>query len=959
MSLEGFPVTRSEPCQLRVPAKILLVLAAVISVLSSFAGGYMMHLEGQRVIEETVKEVSAADTAQSTAALAQSFHDVYWASSSYGSLLSDWHEFGTLVDMKRFFERDQWAKTSNSESVYSLGILVIPLHDTVNSRNALYQMVWWDPLSDEAAIAANGGSTRVWVTGVYLPHMWGDPSCHPAGTDMASVPNGEKRCVAAYAMDPVTGHQRENVYNYTDLQLNQVSDELPRWNKQQEGWRTEGATWWRAAAVWYSPDDTPYAYAGYYRTLPLFPSSHPLLARYKVTLPTFISFHGWQDKLGGFNTEAILVASFLDFGLDSQVFGTNSGDRLMKTGCNRVDAALFERNPCIVALVDLSRTIQDAARVLNRTAENSFLRQDIAGGEHWLRRSVIHKAEEDDELQSIHMLWLRPTSSVQDKTQRALYLFIGFVGCVLVFEIFILAIQLVKIGVPLVRLASAMAFIDTLSLDEAEEKLTGVADSCVTISEISKVVHSFLRAVGALRLYKGFLPQSALFLPVDDVDNFISSFDIPSELNHSEVDSSQRRAMSAGSGLQKDDVNSTMESGAVPPGTLHGPLRLDSRRLSGGSSASRFSVRSPSVAGSPRVTAAAHTPGHGPRGFAEFMKRPVTLSVGNMRHTHRRMLNPAQLREELRKMVVVVSEVSITKGVVDGFVGDHFRCSWNAVRPVIGHRARAALSTGHTWAAADRGQCNPITLAVVGGDVLCGHAGTEFTRYHAIVGPVVSFAHVAERYAHSGARREGSCVLAEGRVRSEQDKLVHFRWHSVVVYPPRGSYESVTMWEVVGIADQGGGGEEWMYQLAQAESQHPCQQYNKAAMLCLRGELEKAAELCKATPLNAKEYRLTAEFLAMIEAAQRGDGPLPSAALLLTDVGTRKYEAEEIAMGMDHPLTEDLFVHGRQMSHGAAVVRTTSLGQQPWGNGGLASPRAADSSAEAPTPPEAPKDHIY
>eukprot|EP01062_Namystynia_karyoxenos_P000441 TRINITY_DN10153_c0_g2_i1.p1 TRINITY_DN10153_c0_g2~~TRINITY_DN10153_c0_g2_i1.p1 ORF type:complete len:846 (+),score=164.18 TRINITY_DN10153_c0_g2_i1:128-2665(+) len=770
----------------KMPAKLLLVLAAIISVVSSFLGGFIMYLEGLNVIEETVKEISEADTLLSARGLQQSFLDVYWTSDSVHDLLLRWNEFTTLHQFYRFLERDQFARTKNSENVYCIGMEIIPLDNTLDNPNALYQMVWWDPLTDEQHIQRNDGKDRLWVSGHYFPEYWGHPSCHDEGTDMSQVPNQEKRCVAAHKMHPETGALLELVYNYTDLQLNQLSDALPRWNAQQVGWRENGASFWRAASVWYSPDDTPNAYSGFYRTLPMFDQRHPLLARYQMTFPVFISFLAWQDRLTGFKSEAILVATFIDDGMASQVFGTNSGEELMKQGCNRVSAAVGSRNPCIVVLEDLSPTIQDAAVVLNRTKENTFLKDSISGGEHWLRRRVIHRANENgrvDELQSIHMLWLRPTSAVQDKINRGRNFFIGFVCGIFVFEVLILVIQLLKIGIPLTKVADAMGYIDSLDLDTAEEKIGGVADSCFVISEISSVVISFTKAIRALRLYKEYLPQSCLVDEGDDEE-------AEEALNKStaEHDKSGRRVSRAQSMRSKASSKGSGESAMSAASSLQQVKQTAAKRLG-----------------------------------TEVSKKVISTLVCNIRGLHDLLPKPGHLQTMHKAALDSVNGAAkMARGMFDGVVGDRAKCSWNAIRVATRHRALVAQCAALVQADTHNADWR-ASIGAAAGDALCGPMGTEGIRFFGIIGKVVSWVTAMERVAASMPGRE-TVILVDDGVMKEASTDNFFRWHMQALYSKRSS-APLELWQLM--KPRGAQAEEeWMYQLEAASSSDPWVLYN-------------------------------------------------------------------------------------------------------------------------------------
>eukprot|EP01062_Namystynia_karyoxenos_P055936 TRINITY_DN4693_c0_g5_i1.p1 TRINITY_DN4693_c0_g5~~TRINITY_DN4693_c0_g5_i1.p1 ORF type:complete len:1099 (+),score=316.60 TRINITY_DN4693_c0_g5_i1:90-3299(+) len=504
------------PFQLRLPINVLLILAALVCVCASFAGGFILYMEVLRVIEDTVKEVSAADTALSVQILGQSFTDLYWAERTYEELLPQWLRTGpydSIVSIQPYFMRDQWAKCSTSESLYGAGLVIGRVHSPETTPTGLYQILWWDPLTDPDTIAKNNNSTQQWVSGEYIPEYWGHPSCKPEpdpdkpGAD--PYPDSLKKCVYTRQLDPKTGNYQRFVYNFSDSLVNKVSNE---WQEQQEGWETAGAKWWRPPSVWYSEDDTPYLYGTYMSVYPRM-DGVPYLRGFKFTIAVYVTFYNWQDKLAGQGSEAIVIASFLDAGIDSQVVATNSGEALMKPGCrgSRTGATVTGRHPCIVTYHDLSPTIRDARVILEPAETGAFLREDISGGTHWLRRRLIFEPPNSkDQMAHIHLLWIRPTSSVQDKTDRGLHYFIGFLCGLFLFQVIVLCLLVLKIGRPMGEVASAMQLLDTLELDKAEDRALGIGEGCFVIAEIATVVNSFLCAIQALRVYKAYLPQSVV-----------------------------------------------------------------------------------------------------------------------------------------------------------------------------------------------------------------------------------------------------------------------------------------------------------------------------------------------------------------------------------------------------------------------------------------------------------------
>eukprot|EP01062_Namystynia_karyoxenos_P010679 TRINITY_DN137_c0_g2_i1.p1 TRINITY_DN137_c0_g2~~TRINITY_DN137_c0_g2_i1.p1 ORF type:complete len:1126 (+),score=274.68 TRINITY_DN137_c0_g2_i1:109-3486(+) len=517
---------RARQSRVRVPSGVLLTLVAVVSILSSFAGGYIMYLDGVKAIEDTVDDLSKAYTLVSVRTLRQAFEEVYWSARMNDVLLRNM-KYSSLRQLQESFAQEQWARCSTAAGLYSSAVVVVPLENTTGNPDSVYQMVWWDPLTDADAIRRNNGSSRVWISARYLEEDWADPGCRTSDWAPDEYPTDKKRCVAAWTLDPHTGVPQRIAYHYSDKLINRLSDgEGGRWKEQQADWKASGAQWWREASVWYSEDGTPYAYVAYMTVLPAFPSHHPIFGNKKVSIPQYITFDGWQSQLTAKDMEledTTVVAGLFDEGLDSQVLATNEGTSLMRTGCAETRSSVYDKkHPCIVIFRELRPTIQDAARLLTAVEENIFLREDISGGYHWLRRRLIHRAKAGDALPDIHLFWLRPVSSVQDKTDRGLYFFIGFLAVVCLVQGFLLAVEWWKVVLPLGKVSSAMGLMDDLRLHEAESRLEGVTDGCMVVSEVYSIVDSFCTAIQALHLYRGFLPQN-LLPEEEDEEEFIAN----------------------------------------------------------------------------------------------------------------------------------------------------------------------------------------------------------------------------------------------------------------------------------------------------------------------------------------------------------------------------------------------------------------------------------------------------
>eukprot|EP01062_Namystynia_karyoxenos_P014215 TRINITY_DN15110_c2_g1_i1.p1 TRINITY_DN15110_c2_g1~~TRINITY_DN15110_c2_g1_i1.p1 ORF type:complete len:1657 (+),score=326.61 TRINITY_DN15110_c2_g1_i1:76-4971(+) len=503
--------------KLLVPAKLLLGLAALLSVLACAAGGVFMYLEALRVLEEQVDETSKKDVEVAQRELNLTFREALVTSGEQKVLMDLWN-FSSFTEMQQVIERQQWARMGNSDLLYSMGVRAVPLKNITTNPNAMVQMVWWDPLTEPSAIMMNNGSLKQWVNGVYLPENWNHSGCLSPESD----PPLTGHCVESKSLDPDTGQPQEVLYYWTDsamLGLQEADTEYPdkrRRVEQQQGWQEKGATYWRSASIWYSADGTPYVYSAHVRIPPsILGVRNPLLKDYKIALYSYVSFYGWQTvlySLTGGRSHTTTIACFINNGLDSQVLATSETKILVQRGCaeRRSGAGDLKADPCLRVVRELRPTIQDMHTLLTTASDDQFLRARVRGGEHWMRRKVVFRKGPLDLLEDVHVMWMRSTSSVQDKVNRGLYIYIFFVIGVFTLQACSLAVQWLQIGSPLASLARAMGLIDHLDLDGAEARIRKVVATVLGVTEIYRVVLSFRTAVLALRQYRSYLPAALI-----------------------------------------------------------------------------------------------------------------------------------------------------------------------------------------------------------------------------------------------------------------------------------------------------------------------------------------------------------------------------------------------------------------------------------------------------------------
>eukprot|EP01065_Artemidia_motanka_P011559 TRINITY_DN1624_c0_g1_i6.p1 TRINITY_DN1624_c0_g1~~TRINITY_DN1624_c0_g1_i6.p1 ORF type:complete len:1243 (+),score=292.09 TRINITY_DN1624_c0_g1_i6:93-3731(+) len=663
----------------QVPAKLLMCTAACVSTLVSMLGGYIMFRDAQALLLDTVEETSAIDAVSIARKLNDSYVDVHEASLTVASVLNRWHVLRSTEDFLDFWVKYQFASINVSANLYSITVQTIPWNgsDAVDPRRYIaYTATWYDALAD---------GTREWIVSTYRPEEYGKyRGCH---TD----PGLDVYCQRAWTLDRFTGEISGKAYDWVNNQPGGLVRNGTYWQEQQVGWETEGATWWRHVDVWRSSDNTPYMYASFNRVLPLFDPSIPLVGGWrKVVISTFFTFMPWDAYLTAQDSPATLVAAFLDAGLDSQVLATNRGVATMETDCARDSVASGNINMCIKTLKDMHPKIQTAALRMNESAVGEFVTHEGM----WMRRVMIHDRDNPlDEMPPTHLLWLRD----EDDLWSSLWLFIGFVAIVLVFDVAILIVEIAYIAKPLEKLEKALRPLDTMDLDEADARASGVL-SKLTVTEVLRLTRRFQTALVALRDYRRFIPQSVLVADTTDEER-------PEEWRSTESPGSED--------AESGHVTRTGSSGSgSTPGTQQ-PLRPVRPKARGGLELSEFRSR----------------------------KATVLLTSSSVHSAQAWAAGAGRMPAPGRIVSVILSITSAHGGVTGAItvVADlvEVLVSWNALRPSTTHATRAAEAAIEVRAVAHKTLVTP-TFAVATGTTYVGNVGNEVQRVTLLAGTPVS-----------------------------------------------------------------------------------------------------------------------------------------------------------------------------------------------------------------------------
>eukprot|EP00756_Hemistasia_phaeocysticola_P007484 Hpha_TRINITY_DN1427_c0_g1::TRINITY_DN1427_c0_g1_i1::g.9575::m.9575 len=498
--------------QLRCPAKLLLVLATSFSTAVSFVGGFILYLESVNAIEATVRDGALSEIALAAYPIQREIFDAKTIGEQVGAVVSNWQEpFKTPEDFVRYNLVDGFARL-NTTNAYCAGLVAIfnyskcPEHCSVAKSS-----LWWDPLTDPTAIEDNGGD-RFYVQGYTAPSMSGVPCVN------GSI---SPQCNAGWEIDRSTGELSEHAYNYTFV----VKDDYyPEGDllRSQPNFMTEGASVWDRMWVWLSYDQTPYQYGHFLSIRPLsYNNPNPLLDDTLVVGWGMFLTHEWPDILLSLNLQGYVMV--VNGGIE--LLASNTGQRMLTTECQSArdeglnSGSSSDLHPCSLRVSDQPPAPRAAVAALLNARDEDFIRRELDGEDYWILRKTIFRPSRHDKLDTIFLVWMRHVSSVEDQVLRSLFFFIGFISAVLVFDCFVVFLEIRKIGQPLGTLRRAVNFIDKMDLDSAVEELdTQAVGGVFAISDIQELWVSFYHTIKCLREYRSFLPHAVLLEDHSDED---------------------------------------------------------------------------------------------------------------------------------------------------------------------------------------------------------------------------------------------------------------------------------------------------------------------------------------------------------------------------------------------------------------------------------------------------------
>ena len=214
--------------------------------------------------------------------------------------------------------------------------------------------------------------------------------------------------------------------------------------------------------------------------------------------------------------------------------------------------------------------------------------------------------------------------------------------------------------------------------------------------------------------------------------------------------------------------------------------------------------------------------------------RKVTILCMNVLGYHRRVLHWSE-NETVRQHGQIVKMVSDVcgehRGVMDGFQGDRFTVSFNAVTTVSNHSTMGV----RTALAAGEGLRERMSLAVssgvASGAALVGNIGSATTKRFAVLSSVVSSAVLLERL--SKRYGEGAMPLVGGSALEEVQMMFEALTVDAVMLPSGGVVKRSRVCTVMGAREAAA--DEWMYEMQEGQKNSVYASVNEAFGMYLGG----------------------------------------------------------------------------------------------------------------------------
>eukprot|EP01063_Lacrimia_lanifica_P041038 TRINITY_DN9474_c0_g5_i1.p1 TRINITY_DN9474_c0_g5~~TRINITY_DN9474_c0_g5_i1.p1 ORF type:complete len:859 (+),score=296.64 TRINITY_DN9474_c0_g5_i1:77-2578(+) len=742
------PAKRAETAT-TISITLILVVATVVSALASLAGGLVMYQESLRSLEKTVQETSQSELL----GVSVSIMNIVDAAREDGDVLREalymsapatqqgWSDFAKVMALS-------FLKTKASH--YCIGVVGVP-HDGA-PNDAFYTALWTDPI--------NG--SRTYTAGFHhdgVPDIVPEPDPAFKGEVNGSAATGYLVDTPSYAVHPngtlgeqlYTWNSEGSVFAYLKMDAFDAADAdkdgvLGRQHRGHE--------------AWFSADRTLYAYSGFDTVYAPPPAPHPLSHLKGVGILSLFHYESWAEALEEYRAGVAPGTDIVIMDAKTKdVIATTTGERMVDQTCfdNAPDGAAELIDSCSLKLAGMSATVQQVYAGLDGDGAE-FMKIETASGELFARKAPLYN--------DVVLLWMRPTSTIQDRVHAALVLLLAFTALVFALNVLVGAVEIWFIAKPMREIAAAVVCIGSMNTAAAEDLLLPQLGKGFMVSECQALVVHLHATIENLVQFRSYMPQSILL---------------------------------------QNDLSGSESDGSRASGSISGGTNQWSSQDSRATKVSKFTASAAQQREASRSLLDTHL----------VHKKFAYLSM----NTHGFLTMPKKHAESkcllgrVEELVsTVVDALRAHHGVLEHFSGDRFHGSFGGSLPASSAETKAlgAACLLRTRVAATLGLRTSVGVLSASGYI--GNAGTQGMRKFMYLSPKVSLAAALMDFA----KTLGGTVLTATRHEGARNLMYAQRLVGWARYEKvcEGRLDVLEVMEKITFREDSG---EWMYELVESD----------------------------------------------------------------------------------------------------------------------------------------------
>ena len=204
------------------------------------------------------------------------------------------------------------------------------------------------------------------------------------------------------------------------------------------------------------------------------------------------------------------------------------------------------------------------------------------------------------------------------------------------------------------------------------------------------------------------------------------------------------------------------------------------------------------------------------------------------------------------RIVSAVSDACVDfRGVMDGFQGDRFLISFNAVTRAGNHAALAAYSAAAVSSGVWSEMSLLMTSGIASGPALVGNMGSAATKRFTVLSPMVNYAVLLERLGKKYSSFAGPVTMSGGAAMLDLDANFDLLTLDAIAIPTiKGDNATRRILVCAVMAAKEAAADEWMYEMAEGSKGSPYTACNEAFDLYLRGMIASATAIVDAQQLQ-------------------------------------------------------------------------------------------------------------